>query len=326
MLEHKNLATEKALAANPTTKTQKMVKSTSTANLVRPRTAMQDSNQSLGFTSAAALDKQRLRAKRSIIILTLVGTCMFLFILCACLVTALVLVGRTLSMNAALTAADQSQRAFANEQRISTVAPSDSVYLLSIKDFASRIVPSSEPTVSSEAASAGISTTEHSNESTTTGEHTIVLSQPVVDSKSVTNSVEETNAMSAKVSKIISQLGWRLPSSTRPTLYNLLLRPDFKQHTFSGTVSIHLNVSKPISFVAVHSKFLQVTTESLQRNGSNVEVANAFNHPEHEYWVTEVAKPLDIGDYVLNLSFSGNLTGRIVGFYESLYRDDNGTR
>lgn len=300
-----------------------MVKSTSTANLVRPRTTIQDSNQSLGFTTTVALDKQRQRNSRSIVILTLCGTCMFLFILCACLVTVLVLVGRSLSTNAALmTAGNHSYRTI-HEQRAT-----DNIYLLSIREFASKILPSSvlsERTTTTTTATA-ITTTE-------SVPYEAILSDGSKNNYSSSESSSEANVAdttssstvrimrTAQVSKIIEQLGWRLPNETRPTLYNLLLRPNFQTQTFAGNVSIYLDVVKPISFVAVHSKFLSVATVSLQHNGTNIEVANAFDYPEREYWVTEVAQPLSVGEYVLNLSFNGKLTDRIVGFYQSSYHD-----
>lgn len=296
-------------------------------SLVRPRTTMQDSNQSLGLTttgiSKQQQQQQHAKQKRSIVVLSLFGACMFLLILCACLVTALVLVGRSLSENAALlTAGDQSYRVKASEQRIPTAAPTDNIYLLSIKDFASKIIPSTTVEQTTESLLLGVDAiTKISNSSESieenSSERTFLMANSTV-----------RNMRTTQISKIIDQLGWRLPNEIRPTLYNLLLRPNFQTQTFSGNVSINLNVSKPISFVAVHSKYLSVSTISLKQNGlngssSDVEVANVFDYSEREYWVTEVAKPLDVGEYVLNLSFNGKLTDRIVGFYQSSYTDVN---
>lgn len=129
------------------------------------------------------------------------------------------------------------------------------------------------------------------------------------------------------ISKILDQLTWRLPQQIRPTLYNLLLRPDFKTKTFSGDVSIHLNVTAPISYVAVNHKQLSITKTTLLEKTSNgernVEIATAFDYPEREYWVTELDEPLAIGEYILNLDFNGSLDNRIVGFYQSSYIDVN---
>lgn len=127
-------------------------------------------------------------------------------------------------------------------------------------------------------------------------------------------------------SKIISKLRWRLPSEIHPQLYNLRLYPNLKEKTFSGNISIHLQVKAPISYIVVHSKRLTISQTLLQQtlsNGDlkNISIANAFEYPEYEYWVTEVNEPLAVGDYVLGLTFNGSLTDRIVGFYQSSYFD-----
>lgn len=268
---------------------------------------MQDSTQSLSLNSKHHNPLHDAKhPKRSIVVLSLFGMCMFLFILCACLVTALVLVGRSLSTNPALMSAG-SERTKASRQSI-TASTLDNTYLLSIKDFASKLIPSStiEP-----------STTIFSYDT---------YSESASDFGTSENITVRT-MRATPVSKILDQLTWRLPKHIRPTLYNLLLRPDFKTKTFSGDVSIHLNVTAPISFVAVNHKQLSITKTTLLEKTSNgernVEIATAFDYPEREYWVTELDKPLAIGEYILNLDFNGSLDNRIVGFYQSSYIDVN---
>lgn len=286
-----------------------MVKSSSTSNLVRPRTTMQDSTQSFGLTGKQ--DAKR-PTHRSVLVLSLLGTCMFLFILCACLVTVLVLIGRTLSTNTQLATGE-----VANANKYSSnSASADNIYLQSIRDFASKIIPST--------SQSSIIDTSTSNSE-----------EIFIENSSEINVIGNTtvrNMRAPKFSKIIEQLGWRLPSEIKPTLYNLLLHPDFKTKSFSGHVAIHLDVQKPISYVAVHSKLLSITKTKLVQNDEsgehNVEIANSFEYPEREYWVTELPKPLTIGQYVLSLTFNGSLTDRIVGFYQSSYNDTikNATR
>lgn len=289
-----------------------MVSSTSTTNLVRPRTTMQDSTQSLSLNSKHQNHLHDANhPKRSIIVLSLFGMCMFLFILCACLVTALVLVGRSLSTNPALMSAGStsaSERTKGNRQSVSA-ATLDNTYLLSIKDFASKLIPSStiEPTST-----------------------TIISYDTFIGSDSDLEPSENSTVRTmraAQVSKVLDQLTWRLPKEIRPTLYNLCLRPDFKTKTFTGNVSIHVNVNGPISFVAVNQKLLSITKTTLvekKTNGErNVEIANTFDYPERELWVTELDQPLTIGEYILHLQFNGSLDNRIVGFYQSSYIDVN---
>lgn len=267
---------------------------TANTNLVRPRTVMSDAAQ------PANNHQNKKRHQRSVILLSLLGTCMFLFILCGCLIAALVLVGRSLS-NGILS----------NTVRANQANNSSESYLYMIED---------------------ISTTKLINNN-----RGLIIKSPNNElNKSSDNKTSESkiykvaNMTALKMSKIVEQLTWKLPTEIKPTLYNLLLHPDLVTKTFSGNISIYLEVSKPISFIAVHSKKLTVSKTKLIRNnnatsGSDVVVPilNSFEYPEYEYWITEVERPLDVGEYILDLTFNGSLTNRIVGFYQSSYKDIN---
>lgn len=241
----------------------------STNNLVRPRTVMQE---------------QKLKSnRRSFVTLSLCGACLFLLILCGCLIASLVLVAKSLS---------KSDRkpvdviASLSDNILSTVTADDKKIILKT-----------------------------------------TLKNSVVDN-SLDSDFEQLSRMTMnvpKMSKIIDQLSWRLPKEIKPILYELTLKPDLQTKTFSGNVSIHLSVIKPISYIAVHAHTLTITKTLLESknatNGdrTNVSIAHAFAYPKFQYWVTEVPKPLDSGDYVLGLSFNGSLENRIVGFYQSTY-------
>lgn len=230
--------------------------------------------------------------------------CMFLFILCACLVIVLVLVGRSLSTGALLTPADRAK--ISSKQSISS--PANINYSLSIKDFSLNNLN----LVDSDPVTSGITYNNSTEENLTHSD----------------NDSTGRTMRTARISKaLLENLSWRLPTEIKPTLYNLLLRPDFETKTFYGNISIHLNVNKPISYVAVHSNKLSITETSLVKNAAdggvhNVTIADSFDYPEKEFWVTELPEPLSIGDYVLNLTFNGSLTDRIVGFYQSSYNDN----
>lgn len=243
----------------------------STHNLVRPKTIMQE---------------QKLRNRRSFVTLSLCGACLFLLILCGCLITSLVLVGKSLSKSA-------------DRQPVVDVIASLSDSILS--------------------------STANANDKK------IILKTTLRNSVTNNHTDSEIGQLSRmtmnvpKMSKIIDQLAWRLPKEIKPILYELTLKPDLKTKTFSGNVDIHLSVVEPISYIAVHAHTLSITKTVLESknatNGerSNVTIAHAFDFPKYQYWVTEVPKPLALGDYVLGLTFNGTLENRIVGFYQSTY-------
>lgn len=128
-------------------------------------------------------------------------------------------------------------------------------------------------------------------------------------------------------SKVLQQLSFRLPRELKPFRYNLTLQPNLKTKTFSGNVTIRLEVLKPISFIPVHSKFLTVATKEVVKLSEEGKPARqitpslTFEHPQFEYWVTEFDEPLEVGNYSLQLAFNGSLVDRIVGFYQSSYLD-----
>lgn len=254
------------------------------AILVRPRT---DPNR-----------KPKTRTTTSFVILALCGASMFLFIVSVCLITVLVLVGKSLS-----------------NQSANNLTSLDDDSLLSLFK-ANRIAETGLLPGADYKFNNHIKSTKHT-----------------ISSSGLENSDKTSVEMMPNLtSKVLDQLHFRLPREIRPTLYELLLNPDLKAYTFSGNVSIHLKVDKPMSFIAVHSNKLSITSTLLEQlhegNVRNISIANAFAFPKYEYWVTEVEEPLPTGVYVLRLAFNGSLTDRIVGFYGSSYYDPvtNATR
>lgn len=130
-----------------------------------------------------------------------------------------------------------------------------------------------------------------------------------------------------KTSKIWQQLSFRLPRDIRPRKYQLRLQPDLKNKTFSGNITIRLEVLKPISYIPLHAKLLTVETKNVEKLDEELKPLRTitpsltFEHPQLEYWVTEFAEPLEVGNYSIQLSFNGSLVDRIVGFYQSSYLD-----
>lgn len=244
-----------------------IVQQSTNSNLVRPKTVMQE---------------HKLRNRRSFVTLSLCGACLFLLILCGCLIASLVLVGKSLSKT------DRQQQAVVDV----------------IASLSDNIL------------------------STVTANDNKVILKTTLKNSVANNSSEQSNRVTMnvpKMSKIIDQLSWRLPKEIKPILYELTLKPDLTSKTFSGNIDIHLSVTKPISYIAVHAHTLAITKTLLQSknatNGArhNVTIAHAFAYPQFQYWVTEVPTPLDAGDYVLGLAFNGSLENRIVGFYQSTY-------
>lgn len=149
-----------------------------------------------------------------------------------------------------------------------------------------------------------------------------VKSQEVPGNTVIPGNSKDGGMASARFAKIVEQLSFRLPSEVRPKRYNLHLHPNLVEKTFSGNVSIDLEVSKPVSFIAVHTKKLTISSTSLvQKLGSSqaVPLEETFEYEPLEYWITVPKETIQEGLYQLNMSFNGSLINRIVGFYASSY-------
>lgn len=127
-------------------------------------------------------------------------------------------------------------------------------------------------------------------------------------------------------SKLVENLTFRLPSAIKPFAYTLFLNPNLETKTFSGNVKIDFNVSEPVPFVTLHSKFLNVTTNKLIRNLENgaegIPIKSSFEYEKYEYYIVEPESQLSVGNYTIDLDFNGRLDGKIVGFYGSSYYDE----
>lgn len=282
------------------------------AVLVRPRTISQDTPSSLSSLHNHH-DAARKRKRHSCQELFLCGACMFLFILCACLITILVLVSHSLQSGALLSHCSNTNLSSATRSSSSSY-DSDKSFWYKILDFATTKIFSNKHLIR------------------LGGGDSIDLDSKVTRSGNSSGIDSVQNKSMVFQSKVIQHLSWRLPREIKPSFYDLFLHPDFDTQLFSGKVSIRLEVTRPISFVAVHAKSLNITETSLVRNLAgddltrDIPIVRAFAYPEFDYWVTELDAPLDVGDYELRLTFSGKLSGKITGFYSSSYKENDQTR
>ncbi|XP_030079658.1 glutamyl aminopeptidase isoform X2 [Drosophila hydei] len=257
---------------------------------VRPRSSLStDDNHRIK-------DTNRVHKKSpSNTVLTLVAFCVFLLVLCSFLLGALVFVGKNI--------ADEHQKQQANNAGSLTVFNDtvrtiyvDRDQLLSTKPILSvltdiRAYTTQVPTTRKVDAMAAIS--------------------------------QEIRA----ASRVLQKLSFRLPEALQPQKYMLDLRPDFNAKSYTGNISINLQVVDPIAFIPVHIKQLNVTHGRLQRlDESGAPLAEikptlSFEHPNLEYWVSEFEQPLEVGNYTLHLKFNGSLVDRLTGLYQSSYYD-----
>lgn len=125
---------------------------------------------------------------------------------------------------------------------------------------------------------------------------------------------------------------FRLPSYVNPTHYDLHLEPDLVEDTYTGTVDIHVEVSKPSRFLWLHIRDTFVSSvpklNILNSEGQQREMAvkSCFEYKPQEYVVVEATEELSVtgpGEvYILSLNFQGWLNGSLVGFYRVIYTEE----
>ncbi len=119
----------------------------------------------------------------------------------------------------------------------------------------------------------------------------------------------------------------RLTDKVKPTSYQLYLHPDLNKGTFSGKVTIAIELTAPQSYISVHSKGLNITTSKIlvgKRTIVSVPLSHCFEYSENEFWIVETENELKPNSYNLYFEFNGSLKNKIVGFYQSTYVDSDG--
>ncbi|XP_070698575.1 glutamyl aminopeptidase isoform X2 [Pempheris klunzingeri] len=129
---------------------------------------------------------------------------------------------------------------------------------------------------------------------------------------------------------------FRLPGYVNPVHYDLHLEPDLGDDTYTGTVDIHVEVSKPTRHLWLHIRETFVSTMprlrmlSSQVGHREVAVKSCFEYKDQQYVVVEATKDLPATNpgevYVLSLDFQGWLNGSVVGFYRVIYTENGVTK
>ena len=113
---------------------------------------------------------------------------------------------------------------------------------------------------------------------------------------------------------------YRLPTSVRPSRYDLRLRPSLGEATFSGSVRIDLSVDAPTETLVLNAD--ELTISSCAVDGA---AATWLLDPTTERLFITPAVAIEPGTSVLTIEFDGVLNDKLRGFYRSTYVDDDGT-
>jgi aminopeptidase N len=114
---------------------------------------------------------------------------------------------------------------------------------------------------------------------------------------------------------------FRLPPWILPTQYRLSLAPDLDAGTFSGTVAIDVQLSKPVDAILLNAVDLNLTEASVGPARARVEVDE-----RRERVRLALDQTLPEGPAEIRIVFNGKLSSTMRGFYKSSYTLPDGTR
>ncbi|XP_058405888.1 glutamyl aminopeptidase isoform X1 [Diceros bicornis minor] len=121
---------------------------------------------------------------------------------------------------------------------------------------------------------------------------------------------------------------FRLPDFLIPVHYDLEVKPLMEEDTYTGNVTISINVSAPTQYLWLHLRETRITQlPVLQRpSGEQVQVRRCFQYETQEYVVIEAEEELAPGSgeslYALTVEFAGWLNTSLVGFYKTTYEEN----
>ena len=108
----------------------------------------------------------------------------------------------------------------------------------------------------------------------------------------------------------------RLPDTVRPEHYSLILTPDLKNATFTGSEKIDVQIQKPIDAITLNAIEIKFQSVKTKLNGKTLDVTVAED-PEKEQVTFNFHQQLPAGKLTLEIEYTGILNGKLRGFYLS---------
>ncbi|PSM31983.1 M1 family metallopeptidase [Haliangium sp. UPWRP_2] len=112
----------------------------------------------------------------------------------------------------------------------------------------------------------------------------------------------------------MSKRAFRLPSSVRPTQYDITLSTDPGRSDFAGTVRITAEVSQTVASVVLHSRELTLHSATLHAGGTTQPLGITLQ-PEQETATLTATGPITPGRIDIDIAFAGKLAPSMHGIY-----------
>jgi puromycin-sensitive aminopeptidase len=120
------------------------------------------------------------------------------------------------------------------------------------------------------------------------------------------------------------QSSHRLPRGVTPSHYDLVLTPDLDAATFTGTVTVTIDVAEATDEVVLNAEELEIASVALTTADGETRTGTAELIGDQRA-VLHFVSPVPAGTgHLLELTFSGVLNDKLHGFYRSSFVDDQG--
>src|SRR6266404_7282141 len=106
----------------------------------------------------------------------------------------------------------------------------------------------------------------------------------------------------------------RLSKNVTPIAYNIELKPDLDNFTFTGIETITLNILEKTKNITLHSKEIEIDTADISKIFAKISYDK-----NRETATFAFPKIIPTGKYKLTLVFKGILNDKMRGFYRSKY-------
>jgi puromycin-sensitive aminopeptidase len=122
----------------------------------------------------------------------------------------------------------------------------------------------------------------------------------------------------------VSDNPYRLPRTAAPRRYDVVLEPDLEAATFSGEVTIAIDVTEPVDELVLNAAELDIDAATVTGEGVDITASSRLD-AETERLFLGLGRTIEPGPYAVHLRFRGILNDKLHGFYRSTFTDGDGS-
>jgi puromycin-sensitive aminopeptidase len=127
----------------------------------------------------------------------------------------------------------------------------------------------------------------------------------------------------ANASALAERHDYRLPRNVLPSNYKLVFEPNFGTSTFTGEVTIDLQVVEPTATIVLNSKELEIFDPRIVGRDA---IGSVHFDPEREFVTIKFPSAINAGSHQLHARFKGIHNDKLKGFYRSSWTDEQGEK